>query len=39
MSLANFARFERALDRIVPVFLLTLGLSISAAFVAVIGVV
>ena len=37
MSLAGFARFERLLDRIAPVVLLTLGLSISAAFAAIIG--
>jgi hypothetical protein len=38
MSLASFARLERVLDRIAPAVLLTLGLSISAAFAAAVGV-
>jgi hypothetical protein len=39
MSLAGFQTFERLLDRIAPTVLLMLGLSISAAFVAVAGVI
>jgi len=39
MSLAGFKSFERLLDAIAPAVLLTLGLSISAAFVAVAGVI
>jgi len=38
MSLA-FTTFERLLDKIAPTVLLTLGLSISAAFVAAAGVI
>jgi hypothetical protein len=36
MSVSRFARFERALDRFVPVVVLFLGASLSAAF-AVVG--
>jgi hypothetical protein len=39
MSLAGFQSFERLLDRIAPTVLLMLGLSVSAAFAAVIGVI
>ena len=38
MSLA-FRSFERLLDKIAPTVLLTLGLSISAAFAAAVGVI
>ena len=37
MSLAGFKRVERFLDQIAPALLLTLGLSISAAFTATVG--
>jgi hypothetical protein len=39
MSLASLTRFERLFDKIAPALLLTLGLSVSAAFAAAIGVV
>jgi hypothetical protein len=39
MSLAVFTGFERLLDKIAPTVLLILGLSISAAFAAAVGVV
>ena len=39
MSLAGLTSFERMFDKIAPVLLLTLGLSVSAAFAAVVGVV
>ena len=35
MSLAGFSKFERFLDRVVPVALLALGLWVTAAVVAV----
>jgi hypothetical protein len=35
MSLASFSKYERLLDRVVPVALLALGLWISAAVVSV----
>ncbi len=38
MSLAGLARFERIFDRIAPALLLALGLSISVAFAAIVGV-
>ena len=38
MSLAGFKRVERLLDQIAPALLLTLGLSISAAFNAAVGI-
>ena len=38
MSLAGLTSFERLFDKIAPALLLTLGLSISAAFFAVVGV-
>jgi hypothetical protein len=37
MSLAGLRRFERLFDRIAPALILTLGLSISAAFAAAVG--
>ena len=39
MSLAGFKSFERVLDAIAPAVLLTLGLSLSAAFAAAVGVI
>lgn len=36
MSLVNLSRFERAFDRLVPVFLLFLGLTVAVA-TAVVG--
>jgi hypothetical protein len=39
MSLAGFQRYARFFDRIAPAVLLTLGLSVSAAFADVIGVI
>jgi hypothetical protein len=35
----SLARFERLFDQIAPALLLTLGLSVSAAFAAIVGVV
>ena len=37
MSLAGLSRFERFFDRLVPAFILGLGLTVSAAVVAVGG--
>jgi hypothetical protein len=37
MSVSRTSRFERALDRFVPVVVLFLGASLSAAFVVVGG--
>ncbi len=39
MSLAALARYARFFDRIAPAVLLTLGLSVSAAFANIIGVI
>ena len=39
MSLASFRSFERLLDAIAPTVLLMLGLSVSAAFAAAVGVI
>ena len=39
MSLVGLTSLGRLYDRIAPALLLTLGLSISAAFAAVVGVV
>jgi hypothetical protein len=39
MSLAIFTGFERLLDKFAPTVLLMLGLSISAAFAAAVGVI
>jgi hypothetical protein len=39
MSLAGLTSFERMFDKIAPALLLTMGLLISAAFAAVVGVV
>lgn len=37
MTLAGLSRFERLFDRVAPAFILGLGLTLSAAFVAAVG--